>query len=856
MQQQRWDRVIDIVDTALDLDGEQRTRYIREATNGDKELKSEVTKLLDSIEKSDSLNFLEGPDAFPQNLAKDLSTSTDPTSSMIGKTVGTYEIIELLGHGGMGSVFRAIRADEAYDSPIALKILRQGMDTPSNISRFRRERNILAKLDHPNIARMLDGGITENGLPYLVMEYVDGIPLHKYCEKYQLSVTRRLSLFEEVCTAVQHAQNNAIIHRDLKPSNILVTDGGAVKVLDFGIAKLLEPDPQDSHFQTQTGDRLLTLGYAAPEQLNAEAITAATDVYVLGILLYELLSGVSPLDIKSNKITEIEEAIRTETPHKPSDRVASLPPPKKKQVAGDRDCTPKTLLRQLSGDIDAIVMKTLRKEPQSRYRSADQLVDDLNRRNNDLPVLAHEDTFRYNFRKFIKRHRTGISIAAGFVLLVISFVTFYTIKISEERNRAQIEAQRAEAVTGFLTDLIQSNYPENAQGDTITVRQFLDEGYQKVQDLEQNPLVKAEIMKVMGHTYRTLGQPQKAQSMVTNALELLERNGALPVERANTFNTAGLIYRDLGQTEQAASHLLSAITYFEKAQQTETAAYAKALRDLAYVEKQIGNFPKAIQHITKAIAIDNVVNGNKSAELAESYYIYASILRNQKKYPKALEYQNKSYSILQENIEGPHPGKSANLNNLAILYERIGDNQKAITSYRKAYQINAELYGEKHFRVTNNATNIAKLFTTEGQLDSALTYNNFALETGQDILPAGHPQMIRIFHNHARIFYQKGNYTISDSLHAKAIKVANESDNNDAPNRGNVYLSWAENALQQQRPDSALQYYNKSFQARKKNFGLADSLTQVSLKEFIELLQQTDRTRKADSLSQYISDQQ
>ncbi len=851
MQQHQWNQVIDIVDTALDLDGEQRTRYLQEATNGNEELKSEVSRLLASIEKADSLNFLEGPDAFPRNLAEDISTSEKATSSMIGQTVGNYKITELIGHGGMGSVYKAIRADEAYQKEIAIKILRQGMDTPSNIARFERERNILAKLDHPNIAQLLDGGITQQGLPYLVMEYINGIPLYEYCDVQNLSIEHRLHLFQSICEAVQHAHNNAVIHRDLKPSNILVTDAGNVKVLDFGIAKIMKPDSETEHFNTRTGDRILTLGYAAPEQLKTEPITTATDAYALGILLYELLSGVPPLTIEKKGVTEIEEAIRTQTPLKPSDRIAKLPRSEKKEIVESRQFSLKTINRQLRGDIDAIVMKALRKEPQHRYRSAEQLLEDLHRRDDNLPIIAREDTIRYNISKFVRRHSTGISIAAGFLVILISFITFYTIQISEERNRAELEAQRAEAVTGFLTDLIQSNYPENAQGDTITVRQFLDQGYQKVQNIEQTPLVKAEIMKVMGHTYRTLGQTQKAQTMVTGAVELLEKHDGLPLKRANTFNTAGLISRDLGQTKQAASHLRNAVTLFEAAEKTKTAEYAKTLRDLAYVEKRLDEYPKATEHIKKAIAIDKAVNGQNSAELAESYYIFASILRNQKKYAKALEYQNKSYSSLQKNIEGPHPGKSANLNNLAILYQDLGKNQKAISSYRKALKINKELYGKEHFRVTNNATNIARLYTEEGQLDSALTYNTYALKTTRDLLPPGHPQVVRILHNHASIFNRKGNYVKSDSLHRKAMEAINESDNNDAPHRGNVYLSWAKNATQRQKPELALEYYKKSFQSRKKNFGLDDSLTQISLKNLIDLSNQTGYTKKADSLLQY-----
>ncbi|MDZ7682274.1 MAG: serine/threonine-protein kinase [Fodinibius sp.] len=393
MDKRQWTKINRIVDTALDLNREERATYIKNECE-DEALRRKVIELLDSIEQSKTEQFLEGTQAFPQNLTEDLrQTSAETNSSLLDKTIGNYKITALLGHGGMGSVFKAVRADGAYDSPIALKILRQGMDTPSNVSRFERERNILSKLDHPNIARLLDGGITENGLPYLVMEYVDGIPLHTYCEDHHLSIHDRISLFKEICAAVQHAQNNAIIHRDLKPSNILITNDGTVKVLDFGIAKLLKEDPEAVRLQTRTGDRILTLGYAAPEQLNAKPITAATDAYVLGILLYELLTGVSPLDIKKKGVTEIENTIRTKTPVKPSQRIQQLSESEKTKIAEERGCSVKALQRKLRGDIDAIVMKALRKEPQSRYRSAEQLLEDLNRWDENLPIIAGKIPF-------------------------------------------------------------------------------------------------------------------------------------------------------------------------------------------------------------------------------------------------------------------------------------------------------------------------------------------------------------------------------------------------------------------------------------------------------------------------------
>jgi len=299
MDQQQWEKVNEIVDTALDFEEEKRETYIQEQCQDNQHLKRQVTELLKSIKQSDTENFLENTGDYPQHLAQVISEEhfKEESSALIGTTIGRYKLSDLIGHGGMGSVFLAERADEVYNQKVALKLMRRGMDTPTNIARFRRERQILANLDHPNIDRLLDGGITEDGLPYIVMEYVEGKPILEYCDLRCLDINQRLTLFSSVCEAIQHAHNNAVIHRDLKPSNIMVSPDGEVKVLDFGIAKLLEPeDPELTLYRTRSGTRLLTISYAAPEQIENKTITTATDTYALGTLLYKLVTGVHPFD--------------------------------------------------------------------------------------------------------------------------------------------------------------------------------------------------------------------------------------------------------------------------------------------------------------------------------------------------------------------------------------------------------------------------------------------------------------------------------------------------------------------------------------------------------------------------------
>jgi len=856
MDQQRWQQINKIVDTALELGEDERPGYIKKACGQNRQLHKQVTELLSSMERSGTENFLEERQAYPYRLVADFSghSQPEPASSMIGRVIGRYKITSLIGHGGMGSVFRAERADEAYNRQVALKLMRRGMDTPANIARFKRERHILANLDHPNIARLLDGGVTGEGLPYLVMEYVEGRPLYEYCNTHKLGLPERLALFQDVCRGVRHAHRNAVIHRDLKPSNILVTEEGQVNILDFGIAKLLEPeDPASPLFQTQAGARMLTLGYAAPEQLEGAQVTTSTDAYMLGTILQELVAGVHPFELDDKTLTEIEQLIRRKSPGKPSQAFRALPADQQQRVARQRATTPGRLAKALRGDLDAIVLKALRKDPEARYTSAEKFLEDLQRREQSLPIFAREDTLRYNTSKFVNRHKTGLAVAAGFVALFIGFGSLYTWQIAKQRNRAEQEAQKSKAVSNFLTNLIKQNYPENTQGDTITVRQFLDKGYNEVQQLDKVPSEKAEILKIMGHTYRTLGQPKKAKKLISECIALLQKRNTPTKEIAHTFDVAGLIYRDLGHYQKAAKHMRKAIHLYREVGNTNTAKYAKGLRDLAYVEKILNKFDAAEKHAARAITIDKEVNGKKSSELAESYYVYASILRRQTKYQQALKYQKKSLGILQDNIKGPHPGKSSNLNNLAIIYERMGNIPKAIKLSRKSLQMNEELYGKYHPRLANSAHNIATLFISENEIDSAKYYNDYALEIAKKKLNKGHPTKMRILIQRAKIFSLEKMYNKSDSLFQKALEVANASDNNDSPLRGNLYMNWAKNATKQNQPNVAQKRYHNAFRIRKKNFGISDSLTQISLHKLITLLHDTGMDNEADSLNKFTS---
>lgn len=398
METERWHEVDRLFAEALDRPRAQRLAFLDAACAGDTALRREVERLLAADEAG--ADFLAGP---PEEL---LELNLDEQEE--GGSLGPYRLLRKIGSGGMGTIYLARREDEHYQRDVAVKILRSDLESDEIRHRFIAERQILARLDHPNIAHLYDGGDTEDGRPYLVMELVEGLPVDQYCDLHRLTLDQRLGLFQKICAAVRHAHQNLLVHRDLKPANILVTPQGEPKLLDFGIAKRLAPGPDEAAHKTRIGLRLLTPRYASPEQVRSAAITTASDVYSLGVILYELLAGRSPYQAAAEVPYEMERVICRQEPERPSLAVFRPGPPQAEEIALARKTRPRALAHCLRGDLDSIVLKALRKEPGQRYGSAAQLAEDLERHCRDLPVAAR-DTLRSRVQKFLLRNRAALS---------------------------------------------------------------------------------------------------------------------------------------------------------------------------------------------------------------------------------------------------------------------------------------------------------------------------------------------------------------------------------------------------------------------------------------------------------------
>ena len=416
---EKWDQVKELFMLALERDPEERSVFLRQACGGDESLRTEIESLLSSFDGATT--FLEDSPTADLFFAQ--------SREMAGKRIGAYRIIRECGHGGMAVVYLAERADDEYRKQVAIKKVKPGTNTDEILRRFRTERQALAGLDHPNIVRLLDGGSTEKGLPYLIMDYVEGVRIDEYCNIHRLSITERLRLFSTVCRAVQYAHESLLIHRDLKPSNILITKEGVVRLLDFGIAKVLNPQWSPDATLTRTNSRPMTPEYASPEQVRGEAVTNATDIYSLGLLLYELLTGHRPYRVRPDSPLELERMVCNEEPEKPSAAVSRIDERATHEggtptlmtpqlVAEARATRPEELPRCLRGDLDTIVMKALRKEPQHRYASAEDFAKDIERYLSGMPIEARRPTLFYRGGKFVHRHVE--SLATAILLLAVS----------------------------------------------------------------------------------------------------------------------------------------------------------------------------------------------------------------------------------------------------------------------------------------------------------------------------------------------------------------------------------------------------------------------------------------------------
>jgi non-specific serine/threonine protein kinase/serine/threonine-protein kinase len=610
MTPERWQQVRGVFDKAISAPERERSAVLDAACSGDAELRVEVESLLLSHQQAGTL-FLE------RSLVdvKTAATDSGETRTRIGSRVGVYQLLEEIGHGGMGEVYRAERADGQYAKEVAIKLVRVGLDTASVLERFRNERQVLASLDHPNIGRLYDGGTTEDGVPYLVMELIEGVPINQYCDAHHLSIAERLALFIQVCSAVQYAHQRLVIHRDLKPGNVLVTPNGVPKLLDFGIAKILDPvGPAET-----TLLHPMTPEYASPEQIRGETVTTATDVYSLGVVLYRLLTGRSPYSENTRSPLEFQRVVCDVAPLRPSTVVSgNLNPPALGPESGSR----LQLQRALRGDLDNIVLKALRKEPERRYVSVEQFAEDIRHYLQGLPVTATPDSVLYRVSKFVRRHRVGI-VAASLVLVAVVGGALATLR---QARIAAANARRAEKRFMDVRTLANSllfeihDSIQDLPGSIPARKLLVESALRYLDDLAKesanDPSLQRELAiaykrvgDVQGYPFRAnLGDTSGALKSYTKALAIEETLAkARPDSVADALDLAS-VYRRLAETESVSGNMTGALLEGQRAVEVGEALSKKHPDDRKVQEELIRDYE----------TLAGVVGGNATANLGDA----------------------------------------------------------------------------------------------------------------------------------------------------------------------------------------------------------------------------------------------
>ena len=750
MDPQRRRQIEALFDDALMQPTEERAAFVVERAAGDDALAAEVLALLAAHARADGI--LEAGSA---------ANLLPPAEAPIER-IGPYRVLARLGSGGMGMVYLAERDDGQFRRRVAIKLIRRGLDSIEVYRRFLAERQILAALDHPGIAKLLDGGTTEDGHPFLVMEYVEGLPIDAYCDRHRLNVEQRLRLFRQVCSAVHYAHQNLVIHRDLKPSNILVTESGQVKLLDFGIAKLLNPSLSGVTAPvTRTDHRIMTPEYASPEQVRGEALSTVSDVYTLGALLYELLCGHRPYRLEGRSPADVARAICEDDPERPSTRVLKAEVVTRPdgesieispaQVSAARGTTPERLRRRLRGDLDAIAMMALRKEPGRRYASAELLGQDIDRHLEGMPVLAHRGGYWYRAQRLVKRHRVTAAAAAlaAFSLIAGTGVALWAAaQASRERDRAAEALDRAEdalarseAVTSFLMGLFEASDPYTVPGDSVTARDLLRRGLARVEQLAGEPAVQAEMLVVVGRVYQSLGQYDEARELIQRALALRRAEyGEEHPEVASTLLALADVARYRGVYREAFSLAEQALAIRRQALGERHVDVAAALEQLASLSIYLARYEDAETYQREALAIREEVLGPNDTLVARSLSTLGAIVRRRGRHEEAEPLLRRAVEI-RESVQGlRHPETTEAMLRVGdLLWQVKRDFDGAEAIYRRVIDIRREANGDFNPRYATALTSLAHMLAMKRDFAGTAPLFREALAVQQRVFGPRHP---------------------------------------------------------------------------------------------------------------------
>jgi len=767
----------EILRRAGELGPRERAAYIRRACAADTALFQSV---LDRISAAWLRELTDD-----STLEGDEITAAAETYSP-GDRIGPYQVRRVLGQGGMGEVYLCERADEQYQKQVAIKLVSRGVLSRQIQTRLRTERQILATLDHPNIARLLDGGTTADGIPYLVLEYVEGEPIDTYCDTHRLSIAARLRLFRVVCSAVQAAHRNLIVHRDLKPSNILVTADGTPKLLDFGIAKLLDVRTTTHTIaMTQADVRIMTPDHASPEQIRGEPVTTASDVYVLGVLLYELLCGQRPFQVTGLRFHEIERVICEKEPPPPSDagKANRITSTELERIAAQRVSTPQRLRRELSGDLDNIVMMAMRKEADRRYGSVEQFSADLDLHLRGMPVLARQDTWNYRARKFVARHTLGVSLSALVVLLLAGFaasmyVQAERLRAERDRTRAQFaraeaERGRAERVSAFLVELFRRSDPWESGGENDTALELLERGAKRIEtELANDPDMQANLLDAVGRVYLARGETDRAISMLDRALQLRrELFGPEHLITASSMQGLGTARRYKGEFDQSRVLLENALRIQLQKLGEHHESVAVTLDELARWYRDVGQLDVAEKTFRRSLAAFTAVDGAQSQQASGVTNDLATLLLYKGEPAAAEPLYRQLLDADKARLRPDHPRLATEMINLALALQMQGKLPEAEPLFKQAIDSMELVLGREHFQTISALSNYGWFLQVKGDLDGAEKVLRDVLALDQKAQGPRHPYVGHDMSNLADLLYERQQLDEAERLYRQALDI-------------------------------------------------------------------------------------
>lgn len=821
----RWQRIEALFDAALALPEGQREGYLAQECAGEPELRADVETLLRADQHE---GLLDSPlDAVARGLLAGGCDEVSAVSTLAdGTKVGPYRIVRELGRGGMGAVYLAERADGAYEQHVALKVVRASPVAGLLERRFLRERQILARLQHPNIARLLDAGVTEAGAPFLVMEFVSGEPITTWAEARSLAVEERLRLFLGVCAAVQFAHRNLVIHRDLKPSNVLVDADGRVRLLDFGIARLMEDSTPDGA-GTRTDHLLLTPEYAAPEQIRGEPASTATDIYALGALLYELMSGHKAVQLASRDLAEILRAVNEDPPR-----------------LGHRTDVAPSLQRRLRGDVEAITHKALAKDAERRYGSVESLAADVRRHLDHLPVEAQPEGVWYRTAKFARRHFLSVSAVAAIVLAVAAGL----VGTAWQGYNRSLEARKAEEVKAFVLGLFSGADPMRARGEELTARELVEEGTTRIErEFVDEPAVRAEVMTFLADIHEKLGEPDKALTLVDQALTVLGTSGSVDAAASGAQLVKGRALLAKGELDAATNLFRTALAADRDAKRFS--AVAESLDQLAIIGRQRGDLPGSRQLTQEAYEIRQRELGSEHPDVADSLNNLGVVSRESGDYEAALRYHEQALAMRRRVLPPDHPATGVSLNNLGALLFAQGRYAEAETYFRQVLELDTRVFGDAHPMTIGASNNLGSSLLLQAKYTEAEPVLLRVLDYWRKTAGAEHPNALVTLSNLASSYRGEGAYDKAEPLYARLIETWPKIVGPEHPNVAVAHYHLGTILLDRGALDEAEKHLRRSREIRRATRGDKHPEYADSLRELAIVALYRGRTTEAASLA-------